>query len=139
LVNNLHPEVLSAKTFGFGDLGMSKTKYNQRIKETLDSLLLDYPGVISGKIFGYPAYYVRKKLFACVYEDGIGIKVPEDLAKELIGTQGIINFQPMGRAKMREWIQINRQHPNDYLKDKEIFKASIDYVSKVQDEGPARG
>ena len=117
--------------FGFGDLEMNKAKYNQEIKEILDSFLLEYPEVTSGKMFGYPAYYVRKKLFACVYEDGIGIKVPEDLAKELIGTQGIINFQPMGRAKMREWIQINRLHPNDFVNDKEIFKASIDYVSQI--------
>ena len=65
-----------------------------------------------------------------VYEEGVGIKVPEDLAKKLIGSEGIISFQPMGRAKMREWIQINRQDPNDYQKDTEIFKASIEYVSK---------
>jgi hypothetical protein len=120
-----------AMRFGYGDLEMNKAKYDQEIKEILDSFLLEYPEVTSGKMFGYPAYYVRKKLFACVYEDGIGIKVPEDLAKELIGTQGIINFQPMGRAKMREWIQIKRLHPNDYVNDKEIFKASIDYVSHI--------
>lgn len=109
---------------------MTKAKYNSRTKETLDSILLELAEVTSGKMFGYPAYYVRKRLFACVYEDGIGIKVPEDLAKELIGRQGIINFQPMGRAKMREWIQINRENPSDYYKDKEILKASIEYVSK---------
>jgi len=107
---------------------MSKAKYNQIIKETLDSFLLEFPEVTSGKMFGYPAYYAGKKLFACIYENGVGIKVPEDLAEELIKTEGIINFQPMGRAKMRQWIQINRQNPNDYLKDKEIFKASLDYV-----------
>jgi hypothetical protein len=109
---------------------MNKAKYNSRIKETLDSILLEVPEVTAGKMFGYPAYYVRKRLFACVYEDGIGIRVPEDLAKELVGIQGIINFQPMGRAKMREWIQINRENPNEYYSDKEILKASIDYVSK---------
>ena len=110
---------------------MTKAKYNSRIKENLDSILLAIPEITSGKMFGYPAYYVRKRLFACVYEDGIGIKVPEDLANELIGTQGIINFQPLGRAKMKEWIQINRENPSDYSKDKEILKASIEYVSKI--------
>jgi TfoX/Sxy family transcriptional regulator of competence genes len=116
----------------FNDRGfeMEKTKFNRDIRETLDSLLLEFPGVTAGKMFGYPAYYVGKKLFACLYENGVGIKVPEDLAEELIKTEGIINFQPMGRAKMRQWIQINRQKPNDYLKDKDIFKASIDYVLK---------
>jgi hypothetical protein len=110
---------------------MGKTKYNQNIKEILDSFLLQFPEVTRGKMFGYPAYYAGKKLFACVYENGVGIKVPEDLAEELIKTEGIISFQPMGRTKMRQWIQINRQEPDDYLKDKEIFKASIDYVLKI--------
>jgi TfoX/Sxy family transcriptional regulator of competence genes len=109
---------------------MEKTKFNRDIKETLDSFLLEFPGVTAGKMFGYPAYYVGKKLFACLYENGVGIKVPEDLAEELIKTEGVTNFQPMGRAKMKQWIQINRQKPDDYLKDKEILKASIDYVLK---------
>jgi TfoX/Sxy family transcriptional regulator of competence genes len=109
---------------------MGKARYNQDVKEIFDSFLLKLPEVTSGKMFGYPAYYAGKKLFACLYENGVGIKVPEDLAEELIKTEGIINFQPMGRAKMREWIQINRENPSDYYKDKEILKASIDYVSK---------
>jgi hypothetical protein len=109
---------------------MGKAKYNLDIKEILDSFLLEFPEVTAGKMFGYPAYYAGKKLFACVYENGVGIKVPEDLADVLIKTEGIINFQPMGRAKMKQWIQINRQNPNDYLNDKEIFKVSIDYVLK---------
>ncbi|VVB63346.1 YjbR [uncultured archaeon] len=107
---------------------MRKARYSQGIKGILDSFLLEFPEVTTGKMFGYPAYYVRKKLFACIYENGVGIKVPEDLAEELIKTEGIIHFQPMGRAKMRQWIQINRRDPNDYLKDMEIFKASVDYV-----------
>jgi len=109
---------------------MNKAKYNQMVKASLDSFLLEVQGVTPGKMFGYPAYYVGKKLFACVYGDGVGIKVPESLAKELIGSEGIIDFRPMGRAKIREWIQINRQNPEDYLNDRQIFKASIEYVSK---------
>ncbi|MGZ7109162.1 MAG: hypothetical protein ACXVHW_09355, partial [Methanobacterium sp.] len=74
-----------------------------------------------GKMFGYPAYYVNKKLFACLYEDGVGIKVPEDNANELNGSEGITPFQPLGRRKMREWIQINREKSEDYLKDERKY------------------
>jgi TfoX/Sxy family transcriptional regulator of competence genes len=109
---------------------MTKAKYNQDIKEKLDLFLLELPGVTAGKMFGYPAYYVGKKLFACVYEDGVGLKVPQGLAEELVKTEGITYFQPMGRAKMKQWIQINRQELDDYLKDKDIFNASIDFVLK---------
>jgi hypothetical protein len=110
---------------------MGKAKYNLEHKEILDSFLLEMPDVVPGKMFGYPAYYIHKKLFACLYEDGVGIKVPEDKARELIGQEGIIHFQPLGRKKMREWIQINREKSEDYLDDKEIFDISIEFVSAL--------
>lgn len=107
---------------------MGKARFNQEIKNILDSFLLSNPVVVPGKMFGYPAYYVNKKLFACVYEDGVGVKVPFEKAQELIGEEGIIAFVPMGRKKMKEWIQINRERPEEYLQDREIFAKSIDYV-----------
>ena len=110
---------------------MGKVKFNIEHKKVLDEFLLKTPGVVSGKMFGYPAYYIQKKLFACVYEDGVGIKIPEDKANELIGTEGIIHFQPLGRPKMREWIQINREKSDDYLNDQEIFDTSIKFVSAL--------
>ena len=108
---------------------MNKANFNQEHKKVVDSLLLKIPGVVSGKMFGYPAYYINKKLFACIYENGVGVKIPEKMANDLIGKEGITHFQPMGRAKMKEWIQINREKSEDYLKDKEIFERSIKFVS----------
>jgi hypothetical protein len=110
---------------------MSKSRFNQQHREILDSFLLKIPGVVPGKMFGYPAYYMGKKLFACLYEEGVGIKVPEALASELNGKEGILHFQPMGRAKMREWIQINRKDSKEYLKDQDIFDSSIEFVSST--------
>ena len=111
---------------------ITKVVFNPEHKKVLDSFLLEIPGVVPGKMFGYPAYYVGKKLFACLYEEGVGIKVPENMAQELVGKEGIIYFQPLGRRKMREWIQINRSNSTDYLEDQEIFKASIQFVSSFK-------
>jgi hypothetical protein len=110
---------------------MVNIKFNIEHKRVLDSFLLKIPGVVPGKMFGYPAYYINKKLFACLYENGVGVKIPRNKANELIGKKGIINFQPLGRAKMREWIQINREISEDYLKEQEIFDISIKYVSTL--------
>jgi hypothetical protein len=110
---------------------MVNINFNIKHKRVLDSFLLKIPGVVPGKMFGYPAYYINKKLFACLYENGVGVKIPGNKANELIGRKGIINFQPLGRAKMREWIQINREISEDYLKDQEIFDISIKYVSTL--------
>ena len=110
---------------------MAKVNFNVEHKRILDEYLLKIPGVVSGKMFGFPAYYINNKLFACVYENGVGVKIPEDKANELIGKEGIIYFKPMGRAKMREWIQINREKSEDYRNDQEIFDISIRFVSML--------
>jgi len=105
--------------------------YNAAHKEVLDSLLLKIPLVKSGKMFGYPAYYVGGKLFACVYGDAVGIKVPEVLAATLLHRDGITYFQPLGRRKMKEWIEVHRKRSEDYRNDSGIFDASIKYVSSL--------
>ena len=110
---------------------MVNSKFNQEIKDVIDSIMLQIQGVVKGKMFGYPAYYINKKLIACIYEDGVGIKVPESLANELRRQEGITNFQPMGRRKMKEWIQINRENPKEFLKDIGIFEASVAYVTQL--------
>ena len=108
---------------------MSSAMFNPTHKEVLDALLLQIPGVVGGTMFGYPAYYINRKLFACIYEEGVGIKVPEKVAESLVGRKGIIRFQPKGRKPMKEWIQINRERSEDYQRDQEILKISIEYVS----------
>jgi hypothetical protein len=110
---------------------MSTVVFNARHKEVLDSVLLQIPGVVAGTMFGYPAYYTGGKLFACLYGEGVGIKVPGQVADSLVGQEGIIRFQPLGRRPMKEWIQINRERSEDYRKDKGIFRISIDYVSSA--------
>lgn len=113
---------------------MSKSTFNPEIKAVLDQFLLGIPGVTAGTMFGYPAYYIRGKLFACVYESGVGIKVPEKTAKNLAGMPGFSFFQPLGRAKMKAWIFLERSDPEDYAKELPLFTTSIEYVSSLADE-----
>jgi len=110
---------------------MGKPVFDPDHKEVIDPILLSMPGVSPGKMFGYPAYYVNGKMFACLYEKGIGIKVPEELANDLIGKEGITPFVPLGRKRMREWVQIDRSNSDDYIKDQWIFERSVSYVSSL--------
>ena len=107
-----------------GDI-MSKTDYNPEIKKAIDTIVLKNPVVTPGKMFSYPAYYINKKLFACIYKDGVGVKVPATVAHELIGQKGIVHFQPLGRPKTKEWIQINRDNLEDYLNNKKDITNSF--------------
>jgi hypothetical protein len=109
---------------------LSKVEYNLNHKEVLDSFLLKISIVKPGMMYGHPAYYVGGKLFSSLYMKGVCVKVPESLKKELLERNGIVSFEPMGR-KMREWILINRDKSEDYLKDQDIFDASIEFVSSI--------
>jgi hypothetical protein len=84
-------------------------------------------------MFGYPAYYAGEKLCICLYEDGVGLKVSEATAKRLLESDpNIISFQPLGRGKMREWIQVNLSNSEDYRHYLELFEESIQYVLSLQ-------
>ena len=110
--------------------------FNPSHKNVLDDLLLDIPPVQPGKMFGFPAYYVNKKLCICLYEQGVGIKIPEQSAKKLLETDpNAIPFQPMGKRKMREWVQINLDNSEDYRQYLPVFEESIQYVL-AQNENP---
>ena len=109
---------------------MINVQYNEKHKLILDSFLLDIPVVKPGKMYGHPAYYVRGKLFASLYMDGVCVKVPEKRVKDLLELDGIVPFEPMGR-KMKEWILIIREKSEDYLNDRFIFEESIEFVSST--------
>jgi hypothetical protein len=108
---------------------MAAPVFNEKHHEMLDSILLDIPGVKPGKAFGYPGYYVGGKLFACVYEEGVSLKVPEEVRDRLLAEKGVDYFMPMGRAKMKEWVLIVKKRSSDYEKYEDAFLAAISYVS----------
>jgi hypothetical protein len=107
--------------------------FNQANKAVLDELLEGNPLVRPGKMFGYPAYYVGKKLSICLYEDGVGVKLPEKTVEKMLDSDpNTIPFQPLGKPKMREWIQINLQHPQDYRDYLPVFEQSIRFLLDMQ-------
>ena len=84
-------------------------------------------------MFGYPAYYAGEKLSICLYENGVGVKLPEKTAKRLLEEDpNVIPFQPLGRRKMWEWIQVNLENSDDYRNYLALFEESIQYVLSLQ-------
>ena len=108
--------------------------FNSEHKVVLDEMLLGHPYVRPGKMFGFPAYYVDKKLCICLYEQGVGVKLPEQTVTKLLeADQNTIPFQPLGKPKMREWIQINLGRSEDYRQYMPIFDESIQFVLRQQE------
>ncbi len=112
------------------------SNFNSEHKIVLDKLLKDYPYVRPGKMFGFPAYYVVKKLAICLYEQGVGVKLPEQSVIELLETDSnVVPFQPLGKPKMREWVQINLNRSVDYNQYRALFEESIRYLLEQQTIG----
>jgi hypothetical protein len=112
--------------------------FNPEHKTVLDDLLLRHPLVRPGRMFGFPAYYVGRKLCICLYEQGVGVKLPEQSAAKLLQTDpNAIPFQPMGKARMREWVQINLDRSEDYRQYEAMFTESIRYLLAQQERSAA--
>jgi len=108
-------------------------EYNLEHKAVLDEMLLGDPRVRPGKMFGYPAYYAGEKLAICHYEDGVGVKLPAEVAALLLAADpNVVPFQPLGRPAMREWIQINLKDSGDFEHYLSVFEESIRFVLSLQ-------
>jgi hypothetical protein len=106
---------------------------DQECLEALRAQLAGLPGVREGKMFGFPAFFVGKKLFACVYGDVAGFKVPEDLARRLLEDPRFAPFQPRGRQRMREWVQFPCAPHEEIESYQEALLASYEYVGSGGD------
>lgn len=100
-------------------------------KAQIDAVLLKLPGVVARKINALDAYFVSDRMFACISGQGVGLRLPAAVARELQFSRGdVVPFQPRGLPSSREWIQIDRAEATDYEKDLDLFKASLEFVLK---------
>jgi len=61
---------------------------------------------------GLPAYFVNKRMFACIHGEGVGVRLPAATAANLqFSNQNVFPFQPKGMPSTREWVQLNHENP----------------------------
>lgn len=101
--------------------------YRPEVERVVADLVTDLSGVRPGKMFGFPAFYVERRLFACIYGEGVGLKLPEETIRDLHGPH-IAPFQPYGRPPMREWIEIRRARATDYHLDADLFRQAATFA-----------
>ena len=95
----------------------------------IDAVLLRLPGVSAKKLKGLHAYFVSDRMFACISGQGVGLRLPAAVARELHFSRGdVVPFQPAGLGATKEWIQIDRADAADYEKDLELFRQSLEFV-----------
>jgi hypothetical protein len=100
----------------------------ERTKQ-IDAVLLKLPGASSRKLKGLHAYFVSDRMFACISGNGVGLRLPVTVARELhFSRADVVPFQPAGLPATKEWIQIDRAEAAEYEKDIDLFKQSLDFV-----------
>ena len=80
----------------------------------------------------FPVFYTAGKLFACVYGEGVGLKLPPKLVSTLENRPGILPFQPYGKPRMHAWIMLWHERAEDYRDERRLFIASIECVSQAE-------
>lgn len=109
-----------------------RIKYIADYKNALDKLLLDSKKTVEGKMFGYPAYYVNKKLAICHYHEGIVIKLPEEIALKIIKERNDCEpFCPSGKQMGKNWVILFPETVKDIDADKSLYLKSIAFVKSL--------
>lgn len=108
----------SPKKFGFRD----------DVMEVFLELIEPFHDITRDNMFGFPSFRASGEIFACIYQNGISLKMPEELMETILRATGITPFMPFGRAKMRQWIHIKRAAPEAFVQDFPLVEASVYYV-----------
>ncbi len=103
---------------------MAESKFNPEHERILNSMLADNPIAKAGKMFGYPAYKVNDKLAVGLFETGIVAKVGPKRVKELVGQDGIQNFEPMAGRVWKDWVLLI----GNFKAHRSIFEEAVQYV-----------
>ena len=69
----------------------------------LTEFINEHRGLRLGKMFGLPAGYVGRRLFTCVIEDGIIVRLPDDIARREL-KRGARPYSRRGGRAMGSWI-----------------------------------
>lgn len=111
----------------------AKPGHRPEVAEAVARLLADVPGVKPGRMFGFPAFFVGKKLFACVFGDGVALKLPPPTLTRVLEQPGASRFEPYGR-KMREWAHLTHRSAEEFAQDEELLLEAAQYVGSSTEE-----
>ena len=108
-------------------------KYSERTLAVLRQLFSQYAGVEERRMFGYPAFFTRGRMFACLHREGLGLKLSADRVAALLRRENCIPFRPHGRL-MAQWVEIRHECAQDYRSDIADLRRSMRFVSRLASE-----
>ena len=103
--------------------------WSLEVGAALLALASELPGAVAGKMFGYPAVYAGRRLFACAYWDGLAMKLPATTVAAVLASPGFGPFRPYGKATMREWVHVRATRASGVREQLDLLRESLRFVS----------
>ena len=66
-------------------------------------------------------------MFACVYGDQVGLKLPAARVEELLRS-GYVPFRPIGKPPMREWVAAPRELALSFADEPAVVLEALSFV-----------
>ncbi|WP_036019767.1 hypothetical protein [Paraburkholderia mimosarum] len=89
-----------------------------------------YDVVVERTFFGCPAFFVKRRMAACVHGDTLALKLPQLSVAALMQTPGCSFFQPHGRRPMPRWLAFEASSPA-FASLEDLFEEAVSFASEL--------
>jgi hypothetical protein len=100
------------------------------LQSFLAEFIEHHRGLRMGRMFGLPAGYAGRKMFVCLIEDGLIVKLPLALAKDEMRAGKAAAFMRRGRPS-RSWIKYAPRTVHDAGRLAPILERAARYVAEA--------
>jgi hypothetical protein len=103
-------------------------RHDESQRSHVARLLSGHPGIRERRMFGCPAFFLDRRMVACIYGDEVGIKLPSSRVDALLAKAVVSPFRPYGKT-MREWVSL-RQRGDDLEALAGLFDEAATYAAR---------
>jgi hypothetical protein len=101
--------------------------FRSDLQRFLADFIEHHRGLRIGRMFGRPAGYAGRRMFVCLIDDGLIVKLPVHVAKEELRGGRAAPFTRTGRPS-RSWIKYTPRHARDAQALAPILEVAARYV-----------
>ncbi len=99
------------------------------VRDDVKRALFSYPDIRESTMFGGPAFFVGRRLVACIAGDRVAVKTDGDLAASLLNDGKAIDFEPVPNPGLQGWIAV-RLGDLDAETTSSLFSSAVELASK---------
>jgi hypothetical protein len=107
--------------------------FRSELTSFLDEFAEHHRGVRRGKMFGLPAIYVGRRLVTCLIEDGLIVRLPNEVAKREIRARKAKAFSRKGR-EVDGWVLYQPRTATVARGLTPIVETGVRYIAERQTE-----